>query len=118
MSEGIVSGQVSYMLSTFDQYESHNREGITYADSPALTSQHPQAVSLFASSIAEVVLLFVIHELYSCCALMTDCTILPRLHEQPLGALSGAGQNGTGWVATGHSMKYSATNSSYSHEYA
>jgi hypothetical protein len=25
MSEGIVSGQVSYMLSTFDQYESHNQ---------------------------------------------------------------------------------------------
>lgn len=58
------------------------------------------------------------HELYSFCALRTDCNTLPRLHEQPAGALSGAGQYGIGSVAVGHSRKYSATNSSYSQEYA
>lgn len=90
---------------------------ITYAESPALTWQHPQAVSLYPISITEAVLEFVMHELYSSCALVTDRNTLPRLHEQPLGALSGAGQYGIGSVATGHWTKYAATSSSYSQEY-
>jgi hypothetical protein len=59
----------------------------------------------------------VMQVVYSCCAFMTECNTLPRLHEQPPGALSGAGQNGIGSVAAGHWTKYSSINSSYSQEY-
>lgn len=88
----------------------------TYADNPALTSQHPQALFLSASALTEKELLSVMHVLYSFCALITDCSTLPRLHEQPPGALSGAGQKGIGSVAVGHSTKYPATSLPYSQE--
>lgn len=74
----------------------------TYADSPALTSQHPHAVFLLLIWMTEVEVLFVMQVVYSCCAFMTECNTFPRLHEQPPGALSGAGQNGIGSPAMGH----------------
>lgn len=58
------------------------------------------------------------HALCSICALITDCSTFPRLQEHPVGALSGAGQNGIGSEAVGHWAKYAATSFPYSQEYA
>jgi hypothetical protein len=62
-------------------------------------------VFLLLNWTIEVEVLFVMQLLYPCSAFMTECNTLPRLHEQPPGALSGAGQNGTGSVAAGQLTK-------------
>lgn len=102
--------------------------GRTYAEILALAPQHAQSVACLAisrplpklarlpASLMVWWVTFIMQDTCSLRAVSVVWSTLPRLQEQRLGALSGAGQKGIGSIALGQTAKYCCTKSWYSHE--
>lgn len=102
--------------------------GATYADILALAPQQAQSVAVRAISgmfprferlgmlFRAALVMFSAQEIWALRAERVFDRTLPRLQEQRLGALSGAGQKGIGSVALGQTAKYCWMKSWYSQE--
>ena len=92
--------------------------GATYADILALAPQQAQSVAVRAISgmfpgfersgmlFRAALVMFFAQEIWALRAERVFDRTLPRLQEQRLGALSGAGQKGIGSVALGHMVAH------------
>lgn len=136
---GIVFGQICHALGTRHRQSLQSlsssllfivKEGVwaTYADILALAPQQAQSVAVRAMSgmfprfersgilLRAALVIFSAQEIWALRAERVFDRTLPRLQEQRLGALSGAGQKGIGSVALGQTAKYCWMKSWYSQE--